>query len=66
MNPFLQVSKFEGHTLYDTKKLAQPNSVLTLKEFKATISQYGAPQKPIERPEPPTVAFDLSLPDEFR
>ncbi len=63
-----QLSKFDGHTLYESKKLVQPNSaVMTLKEFKAMLSSYGPPEKPIPPPAPRTgVPFDLGLPEEFR
>ncbi|XP_064397582.1 cryptochrome-2-like isoform X3 [Halichondria panicea] len=64
----ITLSKFDGHTLYESEKLVQPNSaVMTLKEFKAMLSSYGPPEKPIQPPAPRTgVPFDLGLPEEFR
>lgn len=61
------MSKFEGHTLYDTKSLLQDNSeVMTIKEFKAIISRFGPPNKPLDPPTPCHMAADYSLPADFR
>ena len=64
---FLQVSKFEGHTLYNTEKLLESHpTVFTLKDFKAVVSSFGPPEKPIDPPSPKPVTQDITVPAEFR
>nr|CZT32451.1 Crypto2_SubDo [Suberites domuncula] len=68
----ISVSKFEGHTLYDTKMLLVSHpSLLTFKDFKQILHSIGAPARPTEAPQIPedtmaTYGDDLSLPQEYR
>ena len=52
---FLQLSKYEAHTLYNAKDLfsKMDGPLTTMKQFCSLVSAVGSPVPPCVRPEPP-------------
>ena len=58
----IQVTKFAGHTLYNTAQVLAVNGnrlLTTFKEFKQLIALLGPPEKPVEFPEDTLLDSDL-------
>ena len=67
--PSLQVTKKNGHTLFDTDSLLEKVGncpITTIKDFKEILRLAGKPDLPVEAPPIPLSSYEECVPEEFQ
>ena len=65
----LQITKKNGHTLFDTDRLLEKvrnNPITTIKDFKEVLRLAGKPDLPVDAPPIPLNSYEDSVPEDFQ